>query len=450
MRDALAAYTEVADPRSIGLISLSHGVNEFYSVVVPPIIPLLVTDLSITYAEAGLLLTVFFSMYFLFQLPAGLLADRIGKTRLLVGGLAVTAGGVAMAAFAPGYDALVAAQIVAGIGGSTYHPAGMSLISDVETGTTEGKAMGVFGVGGVAGTASAPLVVGGLASLFGWRTALAVAAAIGGVTTLVVFARLQEPDGGDGTDGETGQTDAGGGTGAEGAVVANGDGDDGPSGDRSEEPHPDGGATGRLGRLRAGIEHVLRFRFTPRVLLLVLLTMLLSFQIRAVVTFATSFLFESFGGSNSRANAVFFVMLAAGGASSLWVGGLADRFDRSRIGIGAAGITAMLLFASGGVVALFGGATGALGRTAALGVLFLPLGFATYGALPVKNAMLSETASADSSGGLFGVTQTASAVGSAAGPALIGSVATAYGLEVAFPAIGLVSLAILAVFAAVG
>jgi len=440
MRDALAAYTEVADPRSVGLISLSHGVNEFYSVVVPPIIPLLVTDLSITYAEAGLLLTVFFAMYFLFQLPAGLLADRIGKTRLLVGGLAVTAGGVAMAAAAPGYDALVAAQIVAGIGGSTYHPAGMSLISDVETGTTEGKAMGVFGVGGVAGTASAPLVVGGLASLFGWRTALAAAAVAGGLATLVVLAGLEEPEGGERTDEDGNEDTDGSGDATESAGASSGD------------PHPDGGSpgrSGRLGRLRARVERILRFRVTPRVLLLVLLTALLSFQIRAVVTFVTSFLFESFGASNSRANAVFFVMLAAGGASSLWVGGLADRFDRSRLGVAAAGGTATLLFASGVVAALLGGAE-ALGSTAALGVLFLPLGFAVYGCLPVKNAMLSEEASVDSSGGLFGVTQTASAVGSAAGPAVIGYVATAYGLEVAFPAIGVVSLAILAVFAAAG
>jgi MFS family permease len=422
MRDALAAYTEVSDPRSVGMISLSHGVNEFYSVVVPPIIPLLVTDLSITYAEAGLLLTVFFAMYFLFQLPAGLLADRIGKTRLLVGGLAATAGGVALAAAAPGYDALVAAQIVAGIGGSTYHPAGMSLISDVENEATEGRAMGVFGVGGVAGTASAPLVVGGLGSLFGWRTALGVAAAVGGLATVVVFVRLQEP----------------------------GDGGDDAPGDRDEhEPRPDGGDPGALGRLRAGIERVLRFRFTPRVLLLVLLTALLSFQIRAVVTFATSFLFESFGGSNSRANAVFFVMLAAGGASSLWVGGLADRFDRSRIGVAAAGLTAALLFASGVVATLLGDA-GTAARTATLGALFVPLGFVVYGCLPVKNAMLSEEARADFSGGLFGVTQTASAVGSAAGPALVGYVATAYGLDVAFPAIGLVSVGILATFAVVG
>lgn len=421
---AAAADVDVADPRNVGLISLSHGVNEFYSVVIPPIIPLLVADLEITYAGAGFLLTVFFVMYSVFQLPAGLLADRVGKTRLLVGGLAAMAGGVLLAALAPGYDTLVAAQVVAGIGGSTYHPTGMSLISDVETGGTEGTAMGVFGFGGVAGTACAPLVIGGLASVFSWRVALGAAAGVGAAATLVLLATLEEPGGG---------SDSG--------------GPDGRPGD--PDTRPDGGDGGPAGRARRTLERLLRFRLTPTVALLVAVTLLGSLQVRAVVTFTTSFLFESFGQSNSRANAVFFVMLAAGGASSLWVGGLADRFDRGRIGVVAALAGAVLLFASAAVAGRFaGGLTGTAARAGLLLGLFAPLGFAVYGITPVKNAMISEYADAEFSGGLFGVTQTASAVGSAVGPSLVGYLAAARGMEVAFPAIGGVSLAIAAVFLA--
>ena len=128
----------------VGSISLGHGANEFFSVALPPIIPLLVTDLGISYAQAGFLLTIFFVMYSIFQLPAGVLADRVGKKRLLVAGLAGMSGGIALAATAGSYETLLIAQAIAGISGSTFHPTGMSLISDVETGSTEGKAMGVF------------------------------------------------------------------------------------------------------------------------------------------------------------------------------------------------------------------------------------------------------------------------------------------------------------------
>jgi len=453
-REAVAVGADVADPRSVGLISLSHGVNEFYSVVIPPIIPLLVADFEITYAGAGFLLTVFFVMYSVFQLPAGLLADRVGKTRLLVGGLAAMAGGVLLAAAAPGYDALVAAQVAAGIGGSTYHPTGMSLISDVETGGTEGTAMGVFGLGGVAGTACAPLVIGGLASVFGWRVALAAAAGVGAAATLLLLATLEEPDDPDGPDAPDRPDGPAGSDGpddpddSDDTAGPDGSGAAGDAASGEPAARPDGGD--RLpARARRTVERLLRFRLTPTVALLVAATLLGSLQIRAVITFTTSFLFESFGQSNSRANAVFFVMLAAGGASSLWIGRLADRFDRGRIGAVAAVATAALLFASAAVAGRFAGdPAGTAARTGLLLGLFAPLGFAVYGITPVKNAMISEYADAEFSGGLFGVTQTASAVGSAAGPSLVGYLAAARGMEVAFPAIGGVSLAIAAVFLA--
>jgi hypothetical protein len=40
--------TTVSRPRVVGPITVGHGVNEFFSIVLPPIIPLLVSDLGIT------------------------------------------------------------------------------------------------------------------------------------------------------------------------------------------------------------------------------------------------------------------------------------------------------------------------------------------------------------------------------------------------------------------
>jgi MFS family permease len=130
-------------------------------------------------------LTVFFLMYLLFQLPAGILGDRIGQSRLIVVGLLAMALGIGVASIAETYGTLLVAQAIAGIGGSTFHPAGMSIISDVEGTGTEGRAMGVFGFGGALGTMAAPVVVGGLAAVAGWRIALAGGAALAlGITLL--------------------------------------------------------------------------------------------------------------------------------------------------------------------------------------------------------------------------------------------------------------------------
>ncbi|MFB6169494.1 MAG: MFS transporter [Haloferacaceae archaeon] len=418
MWDLLAEYRDVRHPRNVGLISLSHGVNEFYTIVLPPVLPLLVTDFGITYAQAGLLLTVFFLMYSVFQLPAGLVADRFGKKRVLVLGLAGMAASLVLAGAAGSYEALLVAQALAGISGSTYHPTGMSLVSDLESGETEGKAMGVFGFGGMLGVATAPLAVGGVAALLGWRAAL-VAAAVGGFGFVVVFYVLfREP-------GRTGR--------------------------EAPAPEPDGGADeaprtgGRLARARGRLAGVLRFRITPPVAVLALLTLLISLQLRALHTFATAFVVDGVGRSTALANGLFFTMLAASAVASIWVGGLADRFDRRLLGAAAAGVTTLIL---GGtfLLAAGDGLAGGLQTTALLVGAFALLGFAVYGCSPVKNALISEYATESSSGGLFGVTQTTSAAGSAVGPALFGAVATDAGVAVAFPLVATVSLLIAAGF----
>ena len=254
MQDLLAEYRTIRHPRNVGLISLSHGVNEFYSIVFPPIVPLLVADLGISYARAGLLLTVFFLMYSFFQLPAGLVADRIGKKRLLVLGLVGMAGSLGLASAAPTYEALVVAQALAGVAGSTYHPAGMSLVSDIESGATEGKAMGVFGFGGMAGVAAAPVTVGGVAALVDWRSALLVAA-VGGLAVVAAFQVLfTEPE----SASEVGGGDA---TATDGA----------------SDP-----SAGPVARARGRLSALLRFRITPSVVVLTVLTLCVSLQLRAL------------------------------------------------------------------------------------------------------------------------------------------------------------------------
>jgi MFS family permease len=410
VRDLLSEYRDIRHPRNVGLISLSHGVNEFYSIVLPPVVPLLVADFDITYAEAGLLLTVFFVMYSVFQLPAGLVADRVGKKRVLVLGLAGMAGSLVAASAAASYEALLAAQVLAGLSGSTYHPTGMSLVSDIESDATEGKAMGVFGFGGMLGVAGAPLGVGGVAAVFGWRAAL-VAAALGGLVFVAVFQALfRDP-------GETGERP------------------DAASDGGTTEPDPP--ADGLRDRVRESLAATLRFRITPAVVALALLTLLISLQLRALHTFATAFVVDGVGRPTSVANGLFFVMLAASAVASVWVGGLADRLDRHLLGAAAAGTTTVVL---GGTYLLAAG--GGAPATALLAGAFALLGFAVYGCSPVKNALISEYATAESSGGLFGVTQTTSAVGSAVGPVLFGSVATDAGVGVAFPLVAAVSVLI--------
>ncbi|MFB6160240.1 MAG: MFS transporter [Haloferacaceae archaeon] len=390
MRSPLAG---LSDPRRVGLVSVAHGLNEFYAIVLPPLFPLLVADLSISYAQAGTLLTVFFLMYAAFQLPAGLLADRVGKFRLVLAGIVVLGGGVLLMALAPDYRTLLAAQVVAGIGGSTYHPAGMSLISDLETGETEGRAMGFHGAVGTAGVALSPALLGGLTLVVDWRTALAVAGGVGLAAALVLRLAYDPPE-------------------------------------RTTEDAADLDAGAVTGTIRERLRSALRVPVTDQLLVLLLLHAFVSMLTRAVQTFTTSFVFAGGTGTLTGGNAAFVALLVGSGTASLWFGGLADRMNRHRLGVAVSLVTAALL-----------GSTLFLPASVPLVALlpwFFVIGVATYSVTPVKNAIASAYSERGFSGGAFGLLQSASAVGSAVAPALFGFLADRWGVVAAYPAIGAV------------
>nr|WP_218818937.1 MFS transporter [Halorubrum vacuolatum] len=410
---------EVAHPRAIGSITVGHGVNEFFSIVIPPIIPLLVADFGITYAQAGFLVTIFFVMYALFQLPAGMLADVVGKERLLVGGLFGMAAGILLAALSPNYETLLVAQAIAGISGSAFHPAGMGLISDYETESTEGKAMGVFGFGGALGTMSAPVIVGGVAVIAGWRLALLAGVLIGTAVSCLVlylFLTAEDPEPVDEAASSRPRTDGGSG----------------------EERAPSA-----LERLRSA--GVFDIHITRSVVVLFFLTVVLSMQHRAIQTYTTSYVTAETGASVAAGNVAFFALLVGGSLASLYAGDLADRIDRVTLGIGASLATAALVAATLATTVLEGLPIVAL--TVILSVWFAVIGAGMYASYPVKNAMVSQQAEAGSSGSLFGIIQTGSAIGSASGPAVFGILSSRWGVIAAFPAIAGVSVVLALSFA---
>lgn len=406
----------VSNPREVWLVTVAHAVNEFYSVALPPILPLLVNDFAISYAEAGALLTVFYVTYSVFQLPAGALADRIGQRWILAVGMVVLSGGILLAAGAQDYRTLVFAEVLAGVGGSTYHPAGMSLISDLEGTATEGKAMGIHGLGGVVGTALAPALIGGLASLFDWRLALTVSAGVGLVYGAVFLAAFRDvPRSGEPTAVEP---DGGPATGQDG----------GPTG--TEDPS----------NRWFGFGSVLSVPLERWVVLLFLGNLAISTELGAVRTFVTSYLVEHAGATTGLANGVFFAMLVGAGIASLGAGTLADSMDRGTLGVAAMAASAVALAGTALVppvgVVLF--------------AYFFLVGVVMWAALPAINAITSAYSQRGFSGSLFGVMLTAGSLGGAAGPLLFGAVAERFGMAVAFPMVALVSVAGAVAFLALG
>lgn len=107
-------------------------------------------------------------------LTAGALADRFGRRRVLVGGLALFAVASAACAAAPTGGTLVAARAVQGLGGAACFSASLAVLAAAYTGAARARALAIWGAVGGAALALGPAVGGLVIGGPGWRWLFAV------------------------------------------------------------------------------------------------------------------------------------------------------------------------------------------------------------------------------------------------------------------------------------
>jgi MFS transporter, FSR family, fosmidomycin resistance protein len=168
-----------SDARVIGLISAAHFVSHYYILLLPPLFAFVRADYGVSYTELGLALTAFNIVSAALQTPAGFLVDRVGPHRVLIAGMVLGAAAIAVAGMVPSFWLLVAMWAVAGLGNTVYHPADYAILSRVVSAERIGRAFSVHTFSGMLGSAVAPASLLYLHSLFGWRGAFIVAAALG-------------------------------------------------------------------------------------------------------------------------------------------------------------------------------------------------------------------------------------------------------------------------------
>jgi MFS transporter, FSR family, fosmidomycin resistance protein len=175
---ALPASSKRDDVRTIGLVGLAHGTSHFFHMLLPPLFPLFVRDFGVSYAELGLVVTVFFVVSGIGQALAGFLVDRAGARPVLFAALAcfVAAGGLAAAA--QGLHGLLLAAALAGLGNSPFHPVDFTILNKRVSPPRLGHAFSVHGISGNLGWAAAPMFQLAIVQATGsWRWALVACAA---------------------------------------------------------------------------------------------------------------------------------------------------------------------------------------------------------------------------------------------------------------------------------
>ncbi len=126
-------------------------------------------------------------------LTAGAIADRLGRRRLFIIGLAIFTVSSALCGAAGGIEVLVGSRAIQGLGASMMFATALALISQVTPDReSRTKALAAYGAAIGASFALGPFIGGGLTELFGWRAIFLVNVPIGAAVLWITFRAVAE------------------------------------------------------------------------------------------------------------------------------------------------------------------------------------------------------------------------------------------------------------------
>lgn len=388
------------DAQVIGLVGLAHGVSHFFHLILAPLFPWIKTEFALSYAELGLLMTVFFAVSAVVQTLSGFVVDRFGARPVLFGGIALLGASALLLAVAPGYAGLLAGAAVVGLGNGVFHPADFTLLNKHVSQPRLGHAFSVHGISGNLGWAAAPVFLVTIANLSHWRTALACAAvvALGVLAVLVVNRRLLDP-------AETEQ------------------------------------AVGRRAAAQAKGGSLLGFMKLPQVWVCWAFFLITTFALSGIQSFAPTALTQLYAMPLTLATACYTIYMLSSAAGMLAGGFAAGRTHHHDRLIAAS-------FTVSGLTAILVGAT--MAPALAVPVLFALIGLGAGVAGPSRDLLVRAAAPAGATGRVYGVVYSGLDIGLASGPLFFGALMDAHWPNWLFYGIGTLQLLAIATAVTVG
>ncbi|HJV10567.1 MAG TPA: MFS transporter [Burkholderiales bacterium] len=363
--------------RELWLITIGHGLTHWYPATFYLLLPLIGTELGLSYSQIGLIMTCQYIASAVANVPGGVLVDTVGRKGLLMAVSLLWIGfPYLLIGFTHSYLMLLACVSLVGFGNSLWHPTAIPTLARRYP-ERKGLVLSIHGMGGNVGDAVAPIVIGSALAWFTWREVVVLNVMPGLVVAALLFALL-------GTL----------------RLAA-----------RKQE-------TQSVGEYFAGLRELFRSRA------LVLLSTGSAFRTMtqsALLTFLPVYLANDMGYSPFWVGACLFALQATGFAASPIAGHLSDRLGRKQILMGSMAATALVLVAMGFA-----------GGSPLFVALVAVLGFFLYATRPVIQAWMLEATPKNMAGSSIGLLFGAQAIGAALGPLAGGMVADRYGLLAAF------------------
>jgi MFS transporter, FSR family, fosmidomycin resistance protein len=188
--------TAVAEGRSrrrriLGTCNLAHIQHDGMVDMLYPLLPLLAQTFGLSFAEVGLIRAANKAAMSIFQLPAGILSERLGERSMLALGTICSGVAFLLLGLSSGFLTLLVFLFLAGCGNAVQHPLCSSLISGAYDGGGRRGALGTYNffgdVGKIAFAGFTSLMIG---AGFAWNVPVLAAGGTGIAIGLAVFVSL--------------------------------------------------------------------------------------------------------------------------------------------------------------------------------------------------------------------------------------------------------------------
>ncbi len=120
------------------------AVNQLGFGSIVPVVPLYARSFGVPQSAIGLTIAIYGLARFLINVPAGRMADAVGRRGTLAAGSLVTVAGSLLCAVAPAYLPFLGARFVAGAGAALVQTAAQIVLADISAPERRGRNMSTF------------------------------------------------------------------------------------------------------------------------------------------------------------------------------------------------------------------------------------------------------------------------------------------------------------------
>jgi len=152
----------------LALATFGHFLNDCYSAFLTPILPLLISQLSLSLTMASGLVAIPAIMSSICQPLYGMASDRVQGRFFMLLGPALTIICMSCIGLAPNAVFLGFLLLIAGVGTAAFHPQAVA-VAGAASGDRKGLGISLFGFGGNLGFALGPLVIIGAVQVLGLK-----------------------------------------------------------------------------------------------------------------------------------------------------------------------------------------------------------------------------------------------------------------------------------------